>query len=485
MTTTARVEKAKATSDSAVFAYWVPEDYIPVHGKFQTSLLDNPNIIHILEEIEEASTDDMTNWCDCKPDKDAGLVDTDHQHHCKLFNHWAWLNLYAEWVPWLQAFVYIGEQNLVLAKHPAAPKTNTLVPFIKGSKKQKKQKNQKHTLPSKSGYTFIPKCRHYGASVTMPDGTVIGVSSHFTRTTTDTIPDFGVYLSSTWSPKNYLSYYLPWQDYGLPQVASHVVEGVVDEILFRARNGQHVEIGCIGGHGRTGSLLALIVQRAGLDDPYTAVEWVRKNYCKEAIEHHDQEWYVKMFAAALVGDPLPPRPPKPEPKSYTPPAKTVGNWPTSGYSPNKISEEHRKEILARYGYLTEEDRKAAKERAEDQKCPVCGRFEIDRSSGYSCSNSECELFWVRYTKRGEYIDDLEDWDMIVNWSVSADDLADPAVVINEDFAAAKTLYAESEVVLGHDDGPDKPIDPDDLADMHATLSQMYGNDDYLMGGWFE
>ncbi len=45
--------------------------------------------------------------------------------------------------------------------------------------------------------------------------------------------------------------------------------------------GKKVHIGCIGGHGRTGTVLAALVAEYGELD---AINYVRKHYCKKAVE---------------------------------------------------------------------------------------------------------------------------------------------------------------------------------------------------------
>lgn len=50
--------------------------------------------------------------------------------------------------------------------------------------------------------------------------------------------------------------------------------------------GKSIHIGCIGGHGRTGLVLAaLIKQMLGDED---ATTWVRTHYCKKAVESSEQ-----------------------------------------------------------------------------------------------------------------------------------------------------------------------------------------------------
>jgi len=66
--------------------------------------------------------------------------------------------------------------------------------------------------------------------------------------------------------------------------------------------GKSVHAGCIGGHGRTGTFFAALVKHMmGVDD---AITYVRKNYCKKAVESSAQieylhtQWGVTRVAAA-------------------------------------------------------------------------------------------------------------------------------------------------------------------------------------------
>jgi hypothetical protein len=59
-------------------------------------------------------------------------------------------------------------------------------------------------------------------------------------------------------------------------------------LLERARLGERVEVGCLGGHGRTGTALACLAILTG-HPPGEAVAWVRANYCADAVETAEQE----------------------------------------------------------------------------------------------------------------------------------------------------------------------------------------------------
>jgi hypothetical protein len=79
------------------------------------------------------------------------------------------------------------------------------------------------------------------------------------------------------------------------QRATHVV-AALRSMLERAHAGERVEVGCLGGHGRTGTALACLAILTG--HPHgEAVAWVRANYCVDAVETAEQE----AFVVELVG----------------------------------------------------------------------------------------------------------------------------------------------------------------------------------------
>lgn len=61
---------------------------------------------------------------------------------------------------------------------------------------------------------------------------------------------------------------------------------LVDWTCQQLREGRKVHAGCMGGHGRTGTFLAAVVSvMTGMADP---IGYVRKNYCKKAVETYSQ-----------------------------------------------------------------------------------------------------------------------------------------------------------------------------------------------------
>lgn len=132
--------------------------------------------------------------------------------------------------------------------------------------------------------------------VLLPDGTQVTAVSFdaldpYAR---DQPPDYGLYLDHNWQPPwNHV--HLDWPDFGVPDDAARVVNAL-RSLLERARAGERVEVGCLGGHGRTGTALACLAILTG--HPHgEAVAWVRASYCADAVETAEQE----AFVVELVG----------------------------------------------------------------------------------------------------------------------------------------------------------------------------------------
>ena len=60
------------------------------------------------------------------------------------------------------------------------------------------------------------------------------------------------------------------------------------------------QVGCLGGSGRTGTVLACMAVLAGVP-PAEAVAWVRNAYKAEAVETAEQEEWVRWFAGWARG----------------------------------------------------------------------------------------------------------------------------------------------------------------------------------------
>ena len=132
--------------------------------------------------------------------------------------------------------------------------------------------------------------------VTLPDGTRVRASSLADRRETDPGRDFGLYMDSRWQP-TWPADTIDWPDFGLP-AAPDEAAAQIRAAFERAKAGERVEIGCLGGLGRTGTVLACMAVLAGVPAAHEAVGWVRANYNPAAVETPEQAEWVAWFAAA-------------------------------------------------------------------------------------------------------------------------------------------------------------------------------------------
>jgi hypothetical protein len=130
--------------------------------------------------------------------------------------------------------------------------------------------------------------------VTMPDGTRVRACGIFDRRDDDDQRDFGLYMDERWQP-TWPADVIEWPDHGIPSAPVKAAAQIRDAFI-RAKAGESVEIGCLGGRGRTGTVLACMAVLAGVSPP-DAVTWVRSNYDEAAIETPEQAEWVLWFAA--------------------------------------------------------------------------------------------------------------------------------------------------------------------------------------------
>jgi hypothetical protein len=141
-----------------------------------------------------------------------------------------------------------------------------------------------------------PACGRHRDPVALADGTVVWAVSWDSAAPyeREDAPDFGLYLDERWSPP-WPHAHLDWPDFGVP-VDREAATAALADLLARARAGQRVEVGCLGGHGRTGTAVALLAVLAGTQ-PAEAVTWVRSAYCASAVETAEQRAYVETTVA--------------------------------------------------------------------------------------------------------------------------------------------------------------------------------------------
>jgi protein-tyrosine phosphatase len=131
------------------------------------------------------------------------------------------------------------------------------------------------------------------AVITFPDGTRVRASPISERQVDDPERAFGLYLDKQWDP-TWEACVIDWPDFGLPEDPEAAAQDIV-AAFERARRGELVEVGCLGGRGRTGTVLACMAVLAGVPGD-EAVAWIRQAYRPEAVETPEQEEWVRWFA---------------------------------------------------------------------------------------------------------------------------------------------------------------------------------------------
>lgn len=97
---------------------------------------------------------------------------------------------------------------------------------------------------------------------------------------------------------------------------------LVTWLCKQLQDGKTVHVGCIGGHGRTGTVLsAIVAESQGEKD---AIQWVRKHYCKKAVESKEQVDFLRKHYGVSKVEPT---------KSFSKPVEHHGGdvpWVTTG-----------------------------------------------------------------------------------------------------------------------------------------------------------
>lgn len=135
-----------------------------------------------------------------------------------------------------------------------------------------------------------------------------------------------------------------WPDYNVPKLTPEWWHVLVNSLAGQKKEDKSkpfdIAIHCNGGHGRTGTALAIIGCLSHAipfeDDP---IAWVRANYCPEAVESQTQIGYVEFVTGRRSAS-------KPQPvKTYQPfstQRSASGNWSSNPqpqpqrYDPDEI-----------------------------------------------------------------------------------------------------------------------------------------------------
>lgn len=76
---------------------------------------------------------------------------------------------------------------------------------------------------------------------------------------------------------------------------------LIEWLAVQLAANKKIHLGCIGGHGRTGTVLAALVKH--MTGNVNAIEYVRKNYCEKAVESASQIKFLNQHFGIASAEP--------------------------------------------------------------------------------------------------------------------------------------------------------------------------------------
>ncbi len=146
--------------------------------------------------------------------------------------------------------------------------------------------------------TSINRCYHSHHPLPLKDGLVIYGGSCMSPVLQDADIYVGLDRTMAHSPRAYPwepgeSFLFPIQDMHAPENPAQF-KNLIDWLAVQLIAQKKVHVGCVGGHGRTGTVFAALV-KVMLGEP-DAIAYVRQHYCKKAVETAAQiDFLVKHF----------------------------------------------------------------------------------------------------------------------------------------------------------------------------------------------
>jgi hypothetical protein len=166
----------------------------------------------------------------------------------------------------------------------------------------KKEKWSKKLDSVFSGTALAPRCYENHPSIKLGKGTLYGGSASYPA---QKKADVYVALQSgsssgltsdPWEEQRVIEIHYSVSDMAAPKNLPRFKK-MIDYVCEQLEAGKKVHVGCIGGHGRTGTILSAIV--AQMTDEKDAIQWVRKHYCKKAVESKEQvEFLMKHYGVS-------------------------------------------------------------------------------------------------------------------------------------------------------------------------------------------
>ncbi len=178
-------------------------------------------------------------------------------------------------------------------------------------------------------YTNFVKedCKHNQVLLEYPSkgATLRGFSGSHHNSIINTLKGVNLYLAPSSVPHCYLYsnnpadlcteppthriLFFPIEDQHVPRSKAEFAI-LLDILLKELNGGGQVNVSCIGGHGRTGLVLAML--HGLMEGSKTPIEDIRASYCNKAVESYEQECFIHEWLGL------------PKPKEYVRPCQKCG-----------------------------------------------------------------------------------------------------------------------------------------------------------------
>jgi len=109
-------------------------------------------------------------------------------------------------------------------------------------------------------------------------------------------PYLGVCVRAEQTAGRLMDVHLPIDDFSVPRHDDEVLKAL-EKTIRAGLAGRKIYIGCMGGWGRTGLFMALLVKALGVEEP---VSFIRQHYTPRAVETKEQQFYVKNFDVSPI-----------------------------------------------------------------------------------------------------------------------------------------------------------------------------------------
>jgi len=287
-----------------------------------------------------------------------------------------------------------------------------------------------------SSVTF---CSHWRDPVKVGNYTVYASEKRYSAKnedyTKEPTPQLGIYLTHSWAST--FAYFIgcgitppkeegvlwpfvaaDWPDMGV--LPANEQSALLDFTIKNIKAGKRVEIACMGGHGRTGTLLAMLRVLLGKMEPKEAIESLRADYCNKVVEGSKQIEAVYKLAGVPFKEDTAPKPAK--------------SYPITSFSPYNTP----------YNTLCEScnHSKYSHQRAESEYNQVGCAFGTWKRNNEKSVKLDCDCKKFKREDKKD-VDMGDHWSSVDGWSSTGEQLLDRKKESNEELEWLDSITPET------------------------------------------